>query len=91
MWRVLSVVEDMSASLINAAQYLGEALEAIDHEMTTLQERLHADAQHLRDGIASADLSDTDRDSLLTTLARIELTAESVATFAHGRQPGTPR
>ena len=83
MWRVLSVVEQMGRSLTDATSYLAQALTAIDDEMTTLQARLHADAQDLRNGISSADLSEHDRAKLLATLDRVEITADSVATFAH--------
>lgn len=85
MWRVLNVVEQMSRSLTEAAGYLEEALRAMDDETTVLQARLHSDARTLRSGIAGADLSETDRATLLTALDRVEATAASVAAFAHRR------
>jgi uncharacterized membrane protein len=86
MWRVLSVVEQMSTSLNDASRYLADALGAIDAEMSSLQTRLHADAHNLRTSIAGADLSDEDRAVLLATLSRVENTADAVAAFAHHRR-----
>lgn len=88
MWRVLSVVEQMSTSLNDASRYLADALGAIDDEMTSLQARLHADAHELRASIARAELNDEDRAVLLATLGRVESTADAVAEFAHNRTPG---
>lgn len=83
MWRVMNVVEQMSSTLSEASTILHAALQSIDVEMRNLEVRLHADAGELRTTIEAAALSDQDRASLLESLARVEKTAESVASFAH--------
>jgi hypothetical protein len=85
MWRVLSIVEEMSQSLNQAAGLLEDALRVMDQEMGRLQERLHADARSLREDLERVALSDCDRGTLLVTLDRIEATAETVAAFVHRR------
>lgn len=83
MWRVLAVVEQMSHSLTSATEYLAQALRAIDAEMSSLQRRLAADADALRQAVDDAHLSEKDAAALLSALERVEVTATSVAAFAH--------
>jgi hypothetical protein len=90
MYRVLSVVEEMSATLAEAAQNLGKALRAIDAEMSNLEKRLSADAAKLEEALLRAELSEADRETLMAALARVEGTAAAVANFTHKRDGSMP-
>jgi hypothetical protein len=83
VWRVLTVVERMGASLAEASFYLTAALKAIDEEITNLQRILEADAIELHRVIDEIGLTEADREKILAVGVRIEETALRVTRFVH--------
>lgn len=83
MWRVLGVIERMGHTLGEAAATLEVLVETVDVEMTWLGQTLASDAQALREVVAQVDITDGQRDALIATVERIELTAQRVGLFAH--------